>query len=133
MDRLTLRLGIFLAIIVIISLAFYIYFSLAWMTIARRLHYKKAWLAWIPIANIAMVLQLGKKFHWAWVFLILIPIFGWIALWVLAIISVWMIFENLKYPGWLSLAPVIDMVPGMNGLGTIASLVILGFVAWKDK
>jgi|TARA_Y100000310_G_scaffold256634_1_gene264470 hypothetical protein len=34
----------------------------------------------IPFANSAMRLQLGKKFHWAWVFLYLIPIIGWIAI-----------------------------------------------------
>ena len=47
--------------------AVYVYHALAWMTIARKLKYKRAWLAWIPIANIAMILQLGG-FHWAWYF-----------------------------------------------------------------
>ncbi|MBD3247319.1 hypothetical protein GF378_01735, partial [Candidatus Pacearchaeota archaeon] len=60
-------LGFTLALL--ISLAGYIYFAFAWMTIAKKLKHKYAWLAWIPIANIALVLQLGG-FHWAWVFLI---------------------------------------------------------------
>jgi len=90
------------------------------------LKYKKSWLAWIPIANISMMLQLGD-FHWAWVFLILIPILGWIALFVLVIIATWRIFEDLDYPGWLSLAPIIPQVGG------IAHLVIIGIVAWYKK
>lgn len=119
-----IALGVFF--IFLIALALYIYTSLAGMTIAKKLGYKKAWLAWIPIANIAMVLQLGG-FHWAWVFLILIPIVGWIALFVLFIISMWKIFERRKYPGWFSLSIVLP------GVGLILFLIAIGFVAWKDR
>ena len=96
------------------------------MTIARKLKYKHPWLAWIPIAATAMRLQLGK-FHWAWVFLIFIPIFGWIALFVLAIIATWRIYEYRKYPGWFSLALLIPQV------GWILHMIAVGFVAWADK
>ena len=110
----------------IIGLAFYIYFALAWSTIAGKLKYKKSWLAWIPIANISMILQLGG-FHWAWVFLILIPVVGWIALLVLGVIATWRIFERRHYPGWFSISLVIPKV------GIILYLVAIGFVAWKNK
>ena len=116
-------LGVFMFLFVI---ALYVYVSLAWMTIAKKLKYKKAWLAWIPVANLAMILQLGK-FHWAWVFLILIPIFGWIALAVLIIISTWGIFERRKYPGWFSLSMIIPQIGG------ILYLVAIGFVAFADR
>ena len=119
---------IFLFIITI-----YVYHAFAWMTIAKKLKYKRPWLAWIPFASSAMRLQLGKKIHWAWVFLYLIPVVGWIAIWVLLIISHWNIFEKLKYPGWLSLAPTIDLLSKISGIGTIAYLIIIGFVAWKKK
>ena len=117
-------MGIFLAIL--IFAAFYIYFSLAWQTIARKLRYKRDWLAWIPFANIAMMLQLGR-FHWAWVFLALIPVLGWIALFVLLVIATWRIFERRNYNGWYSLSMVIPKV------GFILYLIAVGFVAWKDK
>lgn len=113
-------------LIILIVLAIYVYTSYSWMTIAKKLKYKKSWLAWIPIANISMMLQLGG-FHWAWVFLILIPIFGWIALAVLLIISTWRIFEKRNYPGWFSLSLIIPSIGG------ILYLVALGFVAFKDK
>lgn len=126
-----LLLGITIVALLLIGL--YVYTSLAWMTIAKKLKYKKAWLAWIPIANISMILQLGK-FHWAWVFLILIPILGWIALLVLIIISTWRIFEKRKYPGWLSLIVLLGMLtPRFDGIAVIAYLVVIGLVAWKDK
>ena len=117
-----------LGIIAIITLllALYIYFSLAWMTIAKKLKYKKPWFAWIPVVNLAMILQMGG-FHWAWTFLILIPFLGWGALFVLMIIATWRIFEKRKYPGWFSLSMVIPKA------GFILYLVTIGFVAWKDR
>lgn len=117
-------IGILLA--VILSLAFYVYFALAWMTIAKKMKYKHPWLAWIPIANCAMILQLGG-FHWAWIFLVLVPVLGWIALWVLFIIATWRIFEKRKYPGLYSLSLVIPKVGG------ILYLIAIGFVAWSKK
>jgi len=117
-------IGIMIALI--LFLAIYVYTALSWREIARKLKYKKDWLAWIPIVNGAMILQLGG-FHWAWIFLILIPVLGWIALLVLLIIATWRIFEKRKYPGWFSLSMIIPKVGG------ILYLVAIGFVAWKDK
>jgi len=119
-----IAIGIFLVIVV--SLAFYVYFALAWMTIAKKMKYKHPWLAWIPIANCAMILQLGG-FHWAWIFLILIPVVGWLALLVMFIIATWKIFEKRKYPGWFSLSLIIPKVGG------ILYLIAIGFVAWAKK
>jgi hypothetical protein len=119
-------IAIGIVVLVLLLIALYVYFALAWMTIARKLKYKRAWLAWIPIANLAMMLQLGG-FHWAWIFLILIPFLGWIAVAVLVIISTWKIFEKRKYPGWFSLSIIIPQV------GIILYMIAIGFVAWKDK
>jgi|TARA_Y100000310_G_C20441798_1_gene696484 hypothetical protein len=116
-------LGVFMFLVIA---ALYVYSSMAWMTIAKKLKYKRAWLAWIPIANLAMMLQLGR-FHWAWVFLVLIPLFGWVALGVLVIISTWRIFEKRKYPGWFALSIIIPSIGGT------LYLIIIGFVAWKDR
>jgi len=119
-------------IVVVILLVLYVYTSLALMTIGKKLKYPNPWLAWIPIANGAMVLQIGG-FHWAWIFLILIPILGWIPLFVLSIISFWRIYEKRKYPGWLALVPILSFVPYVGGIAGIANLVILGLVAWMDR
>lgn len=109
----------------------YVYFALVMQTISQKLKHPKPWLAWIPFANIAQVLQLGK-FHWAWTFLILVPILGMIALWVLTTISFWRIFEKRKYPGWLALIQWGGIIPFINFLFALAFAVILGLVAWKD-
>ena len=120
-------LGI-IAILLIIAL--YVYQAYAWMLIAERQKHKHPWLSWIPFAAGAMRLQLGG-FHWAWIFLLLIPIIGWIALIVLLTISIWRIFEKEKYEAWLSLSYPLMFVPKLSGIGNIAYYIILGFVTWK--
>jgi len=117
--------GLGIVLIIFLGISFYVYTSLTWYTIGRKLKYKNNWLAWIPIARWAMILQLGG-FHWAWIFLILIPILGWIPLFVLCIISMWRIFEKRKYPGWFSLSLIIPQIGG------VLYLIAIGFVAWKD-
>jgi len=119
-----IAIGFFIAFLFFAAL--YVYTSLAWMTIARKLKNKNAWVAWIPVVNIGLILQLGG-FHWAWIFLLLIPVLGWIALFVLVIIASWRIFVKRKYPGWFSLSMLIPKVGG------ILYLVAIGFAAWGKK
>lgn len=122
----------FLAIVILIFLAIYIYESIAWMKIGKNQKYKYPWLAWIPFARASMKLQMGK-YHWAWVFLILIPIAGWIALIVLLSISIWRIFEKANYEKWLALSYPLTYVPILSWIAGIAYLIIIGFIAWKKK
>lgn len=143
----------FFVFIVIIAIAIYIYTSLAYMTIGKKLNYKYPWLAWIPFANISMKLQMGG-FHWAWVFLGLLPIsgfiallvvpilgiiifilmlvFGWVPLYVLLIISHWRIFKKRNYPPALSLIQIGMIIPYLSFLFSIGHYVVLGLVAWND-
>jgi len=140
----------FLAVF-LFSASVYVYFALAWMTIAKKLNYKYPWLAWVPFANIALILQLGE-FHWAWVFLIAplvigaplmlivigIPlffmgIFTSLALFVLTTIATWRIFEKLNYSGWLALIPVAMIVPYVNFVALVGYVIVIGFVAWGKE
>lgn len=125
-------LAAFLIIALIVLLAFYIYHSLAWMRIAKRMNFKNAWLAWIPFAGSAMRLHLGR-FHWAWIFLIFLPIVGWIALIILLTIAKWRIFEKRHYPGWLAISFPVMFIPGISWIGFIAYFIIIGVVAWGKK
>ncbi len=120
-----------IAVAVIFFVALYIYQAWAWMKIAQKRKYKHPWLAWIPFAASAMRLQLGG-FNWAWVFLFLIPVFGWIAILVLLTISIWRIFEKQKYPGWLSLSYPLMVIPHLMIFG-IVYFVTIGLVAWKKR
>jgi hypothetical protein len=117
---------------IIVGIALYIYMALALQTIGKKLNYKNNWLAWIPIANYAMILELGG-FHWALVFLLLIPFLGWAAVAVLQFIALWRIFEKRNYPGWLILILLLSIIPLLGFLAIIAYLIIFGMVAWKDR
>ena len=116
----------FLLIAILFFIVVYVYSSLAWYTIAKKLKYRSAWLAWIPVISIIMILQLGG-FHWAWIFLILIPLLGWIPLIVILVIATWKIFEKRNYPGWFSLSMIIPKIGG------ILYLIAIGFVAWSYR
>ncbi len=113
---------------VIVSIAIYVYYALAFQSIAKKLNYSKPWLAWIPVANLFLYPILAKK-HWAMGFLFLVPIVGTI----FYFIWLWKIYTLRKYPGWLSLVPVLSIIPIINFLVPIAVLVITGLVAWKDR
>jgi len=117
-----------IVLIVILSIALYVYYAFAWMTIAKKLKYKKAWLAWIPIANLFLIPILAKK-DWTWGFMFLVPI----ANMVFFFIWTWNIFERRKYPGWLALIPLVGIIPLIGWLASLAYLVVLGLVAWKDQ
>jgi len=123
-------LATLLFVLLLVLIALYIYFALASYNIAKKMKHRKPWLAWIPFANIAMWLQLGG-FHWAWIFLLLVPIAGIVAVGFLFIMANWRVFEKLKYPGWLALSPLLCLVWG--GFGTLVYGIVIGIVAWKKK
>jgi hypothetical protein len=132
-----------IAVILFVSLLVYLYKAYAWYTIAKKLKYDKAWLAWIPIAQFFLFPILAKK-NWEWGFIILAPfVFAFIyfipfigslflsiiSLGVLAIqvYWTWLIFQRRKYEGCFSLFQIVPF------FGDIAHMIVLGFVAWKDK
>jgi len=121
-------LAAFALIAIFIAIALYVYTAFAWMVIAQKLQYKNAWLAWIPIANFFLLPILAKK-HWAWGFVIIVPILNF----VMAIIWMWNIFEQRKYPGYLALIPIAGIVPIIGWLATLGFMVVIGMVAWKDR
>lgn len=115
-----------ISFILIMTFGVYIYLSMSWMTIAKKLKSKRWFLAWIPFARTGLVLKLDG-FHWAWAFLYLVPVIGWFALLIITIVAKWRIFEKRKFPGWLALFILIPQA------GIIAHAIILGFVAWGKK
>lgn len=120
--------GALLAVGIILAIAVYAYYAFAWMTIARKMNYKYPWLAWIPVANAFLIpILAGKK--WPWGFIFLVPIVNL----VFYVIWRWRIFEKRKYPGWLSLITIVQIIPVINWLGTLGDLIIIGLVAWADR
>lgn len=122
-------LSAILVVVIVFSIIFYVYFSFAWMTIASKLKHRHSWLAWVPIARTALIFDMGNM-AWPLVFLYLIPILGWIAVFILLIVAKWNIFEKRNYPGWFSLSSILMMIPKA---GIVLYAVVIGFVAWVDR
>jgi magnesium-transporting ATPase (P-type) len=90
----------------IFLLAMYVYVALALQTIAQKTNTENGWLAWIPIANIILMLNIARKPIW-WIVLFLIPLVG-----LVMYVIVWMgIAEARNKPSWWG---VMVIVPVMN-------------------
>jgi hypothetical protein len=109
--------GTMLMFLGITCLAVYIYMALALQTIATKTSTANGWLAWIPIANIILMLNVAKKPLW-WIVLFLIPLVN-----IVIAIMVWMaVAEARGKPNWWG---VLMIVP-------IANIVVPGYLAWSD-
>ncbi len=114
------------AFMFVILLAFYIYYAIALMTIAKKTKTENAWLAWIPIGNVYLMTQIAKVPSWytLGVLLVFIPFLGGLAVAALMVYLFWKIAEIRHKPGWWGV--IIGLVPVVN-------LVFLGMLAWgKD-
>jgi magnesium-transporting ATPase (P-type) len=99
----------------IICLGIYVYWGFALMTIANKKGLPNGWLAFIPIANIWLMLQIIKKPTW-WIILFFIPFVN-----IIIGILIWMgIAEAMGFPNWWG---VLVIVP-------IVNLYIVYMLAW---
>ena len=117
-NALTNGLGIGIIFVALLfGLAAYVYMSLALQTIATKTNTANAWLAWIPIANLFLMLSIAKKPMW-WFLLFLVPLVN-----VVIAIMVWMAMAEARgKPSWWG---ILTIVP-------VANLVVPGVLAWSD-
>lgn len=109
--------GGILLVCAVIGLAFYVYVALAVYTIATKTHTENAWMAWIPIVNVVLLLNIAKKPIW-WIILFFIPLVSL----VMAII-VWMaVAEARGKPNWWGILLIVPLV----------GLIVPGYLAWAD-
>jgi len=110
-------LGAMFGVMLLVLAVFYVYISLALQTIAQKTNTENAWLAWIPIANVILMLNIAKKPLW-WFILCLIPIVS-----IVIFIIVWMaIAEARGKPGWWGILLIVPVV----------GLIVPGYLAWSD-
>ena len=101
----------------LICLAVYVYTALAVQTIAEKTSTENPWLAWIPIANLILLLNIAKKPIW-WIVLCLIPLVN-----IVIFIMVWMAVAEVRgKPSWVG---VLLIVPVLGAL-------MPGYLAWAD-
>lgn len=115
-------MGAFFVVWLVVILVLYAYFALALQFIAKKTKTKNAWLAWIPIANIYLMTQVGKVSAW-WTLSVLLPIIPFIGGLAMAAVMIyiwWKIAELIHRPGWWSILLILPIV----------NLVIVGIMAW---
>ncbi len=104
-------------VVLVLVLGLYIYMSLALQTIANKTGTANAWLAWIPVVNLFLLLSIAKKPLW-WFLLFLIPLVNLIFL-----VIVWMeVAKACRKPDWLGGLMIVPLV----------NIVLPGYLAWAD-
>lgn len=99
---------------------FYVYFAYCLMVIANKTGTENAWMAWIPIANVILMLQIAEKPLW-WVILAIIPCVN--LAFIILSIFIWMaIAEKRGKPNWWG---ILIIVP-------FANLIVPGYLAFSD-
>jgi hypothetical protein len=108
----------FLGIIILASLAIYVFCSLCLQLIAKKTGAEPAWLAWIPVANMFLACKIGGL-SYLWLLAFLVPGIN-----LLVSIYIWYrISEARGKPGLLSL---LLLVP-------VANLVFMGYLAFSSS
>ncbi len=109
--------GMSIAFVLVCFAVGYVYVSLALQTIAQKTNTANGWLAWIPIANIILMLNVAKKPIW-WIILFLIPIVN-----IVMAILVWMgVAVARGKPNWWGILIIVPLV----------NLIVPGYLAWSD-
>jgi hypothetical protein len=109
--------GAAMLVFLIFFAALYVYMALALSTIAKKTNTENPWLAWIPIVNFVLMLNIAKKPIW-WIILCFIPLVN-----IVIMIIVWMaIAEARGKPNWWG---ILMIVPFVN-------LIVPGYLAWAD-
>jgi hypothetical protein len=110
-------IGVMMLVFLVFFAVFYVYFALALQTIAKKTNTENPWLAWIPIVNIILMLNVAKKPLW-WFILCLIPLVN-----IVIMIIVWMaIAEARGKPNWWGILMIVPLV----------NLIVPGYLAWSD-
>jgi len=101
---------------VIFYVIFYVYFALCLQMIAKKTGTPNGWLAWIPIANVFLMIMVAAKPLW-WFILCLIPLVN-----IVIAIILWMkISERRGKPSWLG---ILMIVP-------VANFIVSGYLAFS--
>lgn len=97
--------------------AIYVYFALAFSTIARKTNTPNAWMAWIPFLNMILLLNVAQKPVW-WILLFFIPFVN-----IAILVIVWMgVAKARGRPDW----------SGVFIIAPIANFILPGILAWSD-
>ena len=110
--------GGILLFILFFVIIIYVYTAICVMKMAKKTGTENAWMAWIPILNLILLIQIARKPIW-WIIFFFIPILN-----IIFAILVWMaVAKALGKPEWLG---ILMIVP-------VANFIILGYLAFSHS
>ncbi len=102
---------------VLLLVAIYIYSAYCLYIIAQKTNTPYAWMAWVPILNLALIIMIAGKSLW-WLLALLVPFVNLIvAIWLWAKVA-----EVRNRPWWWGILMLINPV----------NLVLLWFMAFRE-
>lgn len=104
----------------VFALGLYIYMGLTLMTIGKKLNFESPWMAWVPIANIYMMLKIADLPGWTLI-LLFIPFINF--LFTFFMIYVWMkIAEKRGFESWVGILMIVPVI----------GIAVPGYIAWAE-
>lgn len=117
--------GIAFGIVLLIMLIIYVYTAVCLYFIAKKTSHGPLWWAWVPVANVLLMLKIGGLSYW-WALSILaafIPgIIGMVAFSAFSAFFWYKIALTRNKPGWLGLLTFLPLV----------NFVIIGYLAFSS-
>lgn len=131
--------GAFLVVFLVVALVGYVYGAICLQTIARKTNTPNGWLAWIPVGNLVLMINIAKKPMW-WLALFLAPALGWLLTFLMGqfvlIILVPLIIVNivLAVMLWMGIAKARNKPEwwGILILVPLLNLVVPGYLAFSS-
>ena len=105
-------------LIFLLIIALYVYMAICLQFIARKLHVSGVWMAWIPVANIFLIIKCADRPYW-WFLLFFVPILN-----IVVGVLLWVyICQRLGHPGWLAILMLISPL----------NLIVMGYLAFANS
>lgn len=97
-------MGIMMANLVV-TVVMYVIVAYFLMKIAKKAGRTDSWMAWIPILNLVLMIQIAGK-PWWWIFLFIIPIVN-----IILAFYIWIeIAKKMGKPGWYGVLMIVPFV-----------------------
>jgi len=109
--------GVFFMVFLVFAAAAYVYFAICIQTIAKKTNTPDTWMAWVPIAQAILLLNIAHKPVW-WIVLLLVPLVN-----IVVAVIVWMEVAKARgKPEWWGIMMIVP----------VANLIAPAYLAFTD-
>jgi hypothetical protein len=95
----------FMLVFFVVSIGLYAFFAYTLQLTAKKLGMENTWMAWVPVANLYLMVLMSEKPMW-WLVMFFLPFAN-----LIAFIVIWMaIAEKRGKPNWWGLLMLVPLV-----------------------